>query len=116
MYHDPVIVFYDSSNTIWRGGVEFVKRLDRKHCLHFANIAARGFDPRIYDKTQLELAAQPQGLLPDGTWINGVELIRHVYTSIGFCPLVALTELPIFRQLSELSFQFLARMTQRRHT
>lgn len=103
------IVFYDATNPFWRREVRFLKRLDRRCCLHFANIAARGFEPRIFDKTQMELSAEIHALLPDGTWIRGADVLRHVYASVGFRPLVLLTELPLIRQVSNLTFRMLAR-------
>ncbi len=108
---DRAIVFYDAGNSIQRREVDLLKRIDRRHRFSFANIAARGFEPGIFDKTQTELAADLHALLPDGTWIRGSDLVRYLYASVGFGPLVMLTQLPIVRQVSILSFRVFARFT-----
>ena len=115
MLPDRTIVFFDGDSRFWVREVRFLKRLDRRHRFHFTDISARGFDARIFNKNQQTLTAEIHALRPDGTWIRGAEVLRHVYASVGFGPLVFVTRLPLIRQVSNLSIRILNRyLPQRR--
>jgi len=110
MKHGNIIVFYDGDSSLWRRRVQLLRRLDRKDCVHFANIKSRSFDARVFDKTQNELSAVTHCLLADGTWIKGTDVLRHVYSLVGFGFVARLTELPLLRPASEICYRLFCRL------
>jgi len=53
--------------------------------------------------------AQMHGRLPDGTWLQGVEVFRRLYAAVGFGPLVLLSRLPLISQLRDWGYAVFAR-------
>jgi len=45
----------------------------------------------------------------DGTWMQGVEVFRRLYTAVGFGALVAPTRLPGIAQLLDLGYRWFAK-------
>jgi predicted DCC family thiol-disulfide oxidoreductase YuxK len=86
--------FYDGDCPLCLREVNLLKRLDRRHKIHFTNIAAPDFDPAVYGKTQNEFMQEMQGRLPDGSWVTGVEVFRRLYSAIGLRWLMLPTRLP----------------------
>lgn len=105
-----VEVFHDGDCPLCRREVDLLRRLDRgRGRIRFTDIAGRGFDPAPLGKTQDELMARIHGRLPDGTWIEGVEVFRRLYAAVGFGPLVALTRVPGVSQLLDAGYRWFAR-------
>lgn len=71
-----------------------LRRLDRKRRIDFVDIAHEDFRAQDYGTTWAHLMARIRGQLPDGTWIEGVEVFRALYGAVGFGPLVWLSRLP----------------------
>lgn len=55
------------------------------------------------------LMARIHGRLPDGTWIEGVEVFRRLYAAVGFGPLVMLSRLPGVAQVADAAYALFAR-------
>lgn len=114
-----VEVFYDGKCPLCMREIRMLMRLDRHGRIRFTNIAAPGFDPAPLGKTQRELMARIHGRLPDGTWIEGVEVFRQLYAAVGFRRLVAISRWPVLAQLLTLGYTVFAknrlRLTGRRH-
>lgn len=83
-------------------------RKDRKAKIQFTDIAAAEFDASAYDTTYEALMARIRGRLPDGTWIEGVEVFRRLYTAIGWGWLVAITRVPGLSHLLSLGYRAFA--------
>jgi predicted DCC family thiol-disulfide oxidoreductase YuxK len=49
-----------------------------------------------------------RGRLPDGRWIEGVEVFRRLYAAIGFGWLVAITRVPGLSHLLSLGYRLFA--------
>lgn len=104
-----VEAFFDGDCPLCVKEVSFLQKLDRKARIRWSDIAAPDFDAGEVGKTHAELMASMHGRLPDGTWIEGVEVFRRLYAAVGFRPLVALTRLPGISQLADLGYALFAK-------
>ena len=89
-----VEVFFDGACPLCAREVALVRRLDRHARVRFTDIADPSFDAHAIGRTQADLMARIQGRLPDGTFVEGVEVFRRMYAATGLAPLVALTRIP----------------------
>jgi predicted DCC family thiol-disulfide oxidoreductase YuxK len=101
-------VFFDGGCPLCRREIDFVRRLDRRHRIRLTDISAPGFSPAKYEKTRDEFMSEIHGLLPDGSWITGVEVFRRIYAALGFRIPVALTRLPVLSQLLDAGYRLFA--------
>ncbi len=104
-YH--VEIFFDGDCPLCRREINLLKRMDRDHWVLFSDIAQPEFE--VAGKTFDELMDRIHGRLPDGSFIEGVEVFRRVYDAIGFRWCVAITRWPGVRNLLDLSYHFFAR-------
>jgi predicted DCC family thiol-disulfide oxidoreductase YuxK len=89
-----VEVFFDGACPLCAKEIGFTRWLDRRRRVRITDIAASDFDPAALGISLEALMDRIHGRLPDGTWIEGVEVFRRIYQAVGFGPLVALTRLP----------------------
>jgi predicted DCC family thiol-disulfide oxidoreductase YuxK len=88
-------VFFDGDCPLCAREIDTLQRWDRKGSVRFTDIAARGFDAGAVGRTQGELTGSIHGrFLSDGSWVDGVEVFRQLYSAVGLGPLVTLTRLP----------------------
>lgn len=104
-----VEVFFDGDCPLCQREINMLKRWDKAQRIRFTNIAAPDFEPKVHGRSLDDFMARIQGRLPDGTYIEGVEVFRHLYTAVGFGPLVALSRLPLIRNVLDLGYRFFAR-------
>src|SRR4051812_33030826 len=89
-----VEVFFDGDCPLCRREIAWLKKLDRRSRVRFTNIADPQFDPTILGTTQERLMDQIHARLPDGRWIQGVEVFRQLYTALGLGFIATITRLP----------------------
>jgi len=90
-----VEVFYDGDCPLCLREIRMLMRLDRNRGrIRFTNIAEPDFDPTSLGMDWDTLMRRIHGRLPDGTWIEGVEVFRRLYGAVGFGPLVWLSRAP----------------------
>jgi predicted DCC family thiol-disulfide oxidoreductase YuxK len=104
-----VEVFFDGACPLCAKEVAFVRRLDRRSRVRFTDIAASGFDAQTVGRTQADLMARIQGRLPDGSFVEGVEVFRRMYSAAGLGPIVALTRIPGISHLLDLGYHWFAK-------
>jgi predicted DCC family thiol-disulfide oxidoreductase YuxK len=104
-----VEVFFDGDCPLCRWEMDLLARWDRRGRIRFTNIAQPGFSGESCGRTQAELMAEIHGRLPDGTWIQGVEVFRQLYGAVGFQWLVPVTRWPLVRQALDLGYRLFAR-------
>ncbi|MFO1007408.1 MAG: DUF393 domain-containing protein [Planctomycetaceae bacterium] len=104
-----VEVFYDGGCPLCVREIGMLKRWDRHQRIRFTDIDAPEFVAESYGKTYDDLMSRIQGRLPDGTWIEGVEVFRQLYSAVGFGPLVWVTRLPGISQLLTLGYRVFAK-------
>jgi predicted DCC family thiol-disulfide oxidoreductase YuxK len=106
-------VFFDGGCPLCSREVRFLRRWDRRGVIRFTDIDAEGFEPAPGHPGLDALMARIHAQLPDGRWIEGVEVFRRLYTAIGFGPLVALSRLTGVRHLLDWSYALFARNRRR---
>jgi predicted DCC family thiol-disulfide oxidoreductase YuxK len=104
-----VEVFHDGDCPLCMREIRMLMRRDRHARIQFTNIAAPDFDAAAYGTTYADLMARIRGRLPDDTWIEGVEVFRHLYAAIGFRRLVAISRVPGVSHLLALAYHAFAR-------
>ena len=102
-------VFFDGGCPLCVREIHMLRRWDRQQRIRFTDINAEDFSAEEYGKTYEDLMARIQGRLPDGTWIEGVEVFRRLYSAVGFGPVVWVTRLPGISQLMNLGYTMFAR-------
>lgn len=104
-----VEVFYDGDCPLCMREIRMLMRRDRAARIQFTDIAAATFDPAAYGKDHADFMARIHGRLPDGTWIEGVEVFRRLYAAIGFGWIVAVTRVPGVSHLLRLGYHLFAK-------
>lgn len=99
-----VQVFFDGACPLCRREIAWLRSLDRRRRIEFTDLAAADFDPAAWGRDLDTLMARIHGRLPDGTWIEGVEVFRRLYAAVGFGPLVFVTRLPGISQLLDWGY------------
>lgn len=104
-----VEVFFDGACPLCRREIGFVRNRDRLHRLRWVDISCPDFDASSTGKTYEELMARIHARLPTDEWIAGVDVFRHIYSAIGWAPLIAVTRWPGIRQGIEWAYRVFAR-------
>ena len=87
-------VFYDGDCPLCEREIRMLRWMDRRKRIRFTDIAAAEFSPADYGRTFGQFMAEIQGRLPDGSWLMGVEVFRHLYSAVGFGWMIWATRLP----------------------
>lgn len=103
-----VEVFFDGECPLCMREIRMLRRRDRDGRIQFTDIAARGFDATALGTTQADLMARIRGRLPDGTWIQGVEVFRRLYAAAGFRVISAVMGVPGISHLLALAYRIFA--------
>jgi predicted DCC family thiol-disulfide oxidoreductase YuxK len=104
-----VEVFYDGDCPLCMREIRMLMRKDRQQRIQFTNLAAPGFIAEDYGRSYAAFMDRIAGRLPDGTWIEGVEVFRRLYSAIGWTRAVALTRLPGISHLLTVAYRVFAR-------
>ena len=104
-----VEVFFDGGCPLCVREINMLRRWDRRNQIRFTDIDAADFTAEPYGKTYEDLMARIQGRLPDGSWIEGVEVFRRLYSAVGLWPVVWVTRLPGISQLMNWGYTLFAR-------
>jgi predicted DCC family thiol-disulfide oxidoreductase YuxK len=102
-------VFYDGGCPVCLREVRVLRRLDRRGLIRFTDIDAPGFQASEGSPGFDDLMARIHARASDGTWIQGVEVFRRLYTAVGFGALVAPTRLPGISQLLDVGYGWFAK-------
>lgn len=102
-------VFYDGACPLCVREIRMVRGMDGSERIEFTDISRRDFDPSALGTTYEVLMAKIHAKLPDGTWIVGVDVFRHIYDRVGFGWLVRLSRLPLIRNIVEWGYEVFAK-------
>lgn len=102
-------VFFDGGCPLCLREINMLRRWDKRGRIRFSDIDAPELPPSAAGKTYDELMARIQGKLPDGTWVEGVEVFRRLYSAVGFGRIVWCTRLPIIKQILNLGYKIFAK-------
>ena len=113
-YPALVEVFFDGECPLCMREINLLRRLDRDtNHIVFTDISAADFRPEKYNKTMSGFMERIQGRLPEGQWIEGVEVFRQLYSAVGFERFIPITRLPVVRQLLHLGYRIFAKFRLR---
>jgi predicted DCC family thiol-disulfide oxidoreductase YuxK len=101
-------VFYDGDCPLCMREIRLLRRLDRAGRILFTDIAAPDFDAASVGLEHATLMAKIHGRLPDGTWVEGVEVFRRLYDAVGLGPVVAITRVPGIRHALDAGYRWFA--------
>ena len=104
-----VRVFYDGDCPLCMREIAMLQRRDKRRRIDFQDISAADFDPEATGKTFAELMERIHGQLPDGTWIEGVEVFRQLYSAIGLGAVAEMTKIPGIRQTLDWGYRRFAK-------
>ncbi|WP_422931073.1 thiol-disulfide oxidoreductase DCC family protein [Singulisphaera sp. PoT] len=104
-----VEVFFDADCPLCRREIAWLRKLDRRARVRFTNIADPQFDPKSLGISYDRLMDQIHARLPDGRWVQGVEVFRRIYSALGFGFIVAPTRWPGISWLLDRAYQVFAR-------
>ncbi len=104
-----VEMFYDGGCPLCLREIRMVRYWDRQSKIRFTDIDSPSFHAEAVGKSYQELMAQMHGRLPDGTWVQGVEVFRRLYAAVGFVGLAAFSRLPLVSQVLNLGYTVFAR-------
>ena len=79
----PLTLFYDAACPVCSMEMDHLRERDHGGRLRFVDISAAGFDAASYGTTAAAMDAEIHGLLPDGTMLRGVEVLRRAYEAVG---------------------------------
>jgi predicted DCC family thiol-disulfide oxidoreductase YuxK len=102
-------VYYDGACPMCSREIRQLRRLDRRQRIRFVDIAAAEFDAKNVGVSQQALMERIHGRLPDGTLLEGVEVFRRLYASVGFRWIVSLTRLPGVASSLDAGYSWFAR-------
>jgi predicted DCC family thiol-disulfide oxidoreductase YuxK len=102
-----VEVFFDGACPLCSREIGWLRWMDRRGRIRFTDIADPSFDAPSCGMSWDRLMERIHARLPDGSWIEGVEVFRRLYGAVGFGVLVELTRLrPIARLLDAAYTRF----------
>ena len=107
--NSTVEVFFDGACPLCAREIDMVRALDRRGRIRFTDIAAPTFDARAMGTTYEALMERIQARLPNGEWIEGVEVFRRMYSAIGLGPLVALTRVAGISHVLDFGYERFAK-------
>ena len=110
--NNSIRILYDGDCPICCRKTAFLKRRDHKEKLHFSDIREANFQPLETGISMKELEKQIHAILPDGSVINRMDVIRAAYHEIGLGWIAAPTGWLILRPLFNGLYGFGAKYRQ----
>lgn len=98
-------VFFDGACPLCAREAAMLRRRDRRWRIRFTDIAAPDFDATAYGIPWSTFMDRIHGRLPDGRWVEGVEVFRRAYGAVGLGWLLAPTRLPGLKQLADFVYR-----------
>lgn len=102
-------VFFDGECPLCVREIRFLQRRDKRVRVRFTDIARPDFDPTALGISWASLMDRIHARLPDGTWIEGVEVFRRLYRAVGLGWLLAPTRVWGLRQLADWAYRVFAK-------
>jgi predicted DCC family thiol-disulfide oxidoreductase YuxK len=101
--------YFDGACPLCVREMRLLRRMDRHGRIRFVDIAAPGFDAATVGIPWESLMDRIHARLPDGRIVEGVEVFRRIYGTLGWPRAVALTRLPVLSQALDLAYRLFAR-------
>jgi predicted DCC family thiol-disulfide oxidoreductase YuxK len=107
--HSVIQILYDGDCPICCRKIAFLEKHDSQKKLIYTNIRNADLPLLHHQVSREDLEKQIHAILPDGTLINRMEVIRVAYKAIGLGWLSAPTGWPILRSLFNVLYGFIAK-------
>lgn len=107
--NETLRILYDGNCPICCQKVNFLQKHDKKGNLRFSDIRQADFQPEGNGVPMEELEKQIHAILPDGSVISRMDVIRAAYREIGLGWLAAPTAWPLLRPLFDLLYGLVAK-------
>ena len=104
-----LLLLYDGACPICSLEMRRLAGLDRKKRLHYADIAAPGFDATRYGTTLQAMMGRMHAVAPDGRLLIGMDAIRAAYAAVGLGWVLSATRWPLLRKLADRYYLAFAR-------
>jgi len=86
-----------------------MRKMNQSGELAFEDIASADFDPAEYGRSQAEFNRAIHAITDSGEMLQRVEVFRRAYSILGFKKLVAVSRLPLLRQVLDFGYRLFAR-------
>ena len=103
-------ILFDAECPLCQREGRLLERLDGgRGRISLEDISAPAFDASRYGLDPADLEARLHGVLPDGTIVQGVEVLARAYEAVGWGWFVAPARWPGFRWLLDRAYLWFAR-------
>jgi predicted DCC family thiol-disulfide oxidoreductase YuxK len=106
-------LLYDAACPICALEMDHLRSRNRAGRLAFVDISAPEFDAARYGTTAQALDAEIHALLPDGSLLRGLPVLRRAYAAVGLGWVLAPTGLAWLQPLSDIGYRWFARHRRR---
>jgi predicted DCC family thiol-disulfide oxidoreductase YuxK len=107
--HEAFEVFFDGDCPLCRREIDMLRRRDRLGKVRFTDLTQIDWARDAPGKSYADLMARIHGRLPNGQWVEGVEVFRHLYEAAGFGWLMRLSRLAVVRDVLDAAYRLFAR-------
>lgn len=109
----PLTLLYDANCPVCALEMDHLRERTEGDKLVFVDIGAEGFDPAPYGASFEAMDAEIHGVLPDGSVIKGVEVLRLAYEAAGLGWVLRPTGWAPLRPLFDMGYRVFARHRRR---
>ena len=109
----PLTLLYDANCPVCALEMDHLRERADGGKLVFVDISAESFDPEPYGASFEAMDAEIHGVLPDGTVIKGVEVLRLAYAAAGLGWVMRPTGWTRLRPLFDMGYRVFARHRRR---
>lgn len=109
----PLTLLYDANCPVCALEMDHLRERNSGGKLVFVDIAAENFDPTPYGASLAAMDAEIHGVLPDGSVIKGVEVLRLAYAAAGLGWVLRPTGWAPLRPLFDMGYRVFARHRRR---
>lgn len=106
---DVTTLFYDADCPVCSLEMDHLRERNHAGRLAFVDIGAPGFDPSPYGATLAEMNAEIHALLPDGSVLRGVPVLRLAYDAVGLGWMMGFTGWTPWRGAFDAAYRVFAR-------
>lgn len=96
--------FVDSTCPLCSVEQRWLCSLDTEEQIEFVDISSDSFDASTYGKKQEDFEVTLQGRSKNGTWVEGLDVFREAYSTLGFQRLVTCSRISPFSNVLELLY------------
>jgi predicted DCC family thiol-disulfide oxidoreductase YuxK len=105
----PLTLLYDADCPVCSLEMDHLRERNSRDLLRFVDISAPGFDPSAYGASMQALDAEIHGVLPDGSMLRGVPVLRLAYEAAGLGWVTRPTDWAPLRPMFDVAYRVFAK-------